>query len=385
MFVINAENTNIEPEMKDFLFCNLIFPLPKLEYRDVKEEDICLDFTNSNLRFSSMKVSLYGKSILLNKIDNPLTQAILNPKHEKDFDPFFQNLFNQLFSCFKLPYSCVRVKLDGPVFMIKKKIGNKERVILFVQVKADKERVSGENEVNNYSVDLLIMEKDRFFVLSMVCSLNKFAFFCTFRLNNSFAFIQLTQYDNFSFGSNGLGLLKLLYFLELPWPIYGSLIINKEGIINVWKQKKLLGFGASADVYEYTDDNGNSKVIKFFKSFCSNQFFKEVYIYQCLRKYDISLKMEWYNSHRLVICTNEVGKEINLNQINAKAVKELYNSLQLFHSITGFIHKDIYYRNILQSNSNKNKLFLNDFGLADIRDELSLIKGNPFFASNRVL
>jgi hypothetical protein len=83
-----------------------------------------------------MKVSQhpYGKSILLNKIDNPLTRVIPSPKHEKDFNLFFQNLFDQLFSRFKLPYSCVRVKLDGtsycPDFMIKKKFGNKERVIL---------------------------------------------------------------------------------------------------------------------------------------------------------------------------------------------------------------------------------------------------------------
>jgi hypothetical protein len=57
---------------------------------------------------------------------------------------------------------------------------------------------------------------------------------------------------------------------------------------------------------------------------------------------DISLKMEWYNSQRLVICTNEVGKAINLNQTNAKAVKESYNSLQFFHKITQYIHEDIF-------------------------------------------
>jgi serine/threonine protein kinase len=93
--------------------------------------------------------------------------------------------------------------------------------------------------------------------------------------------------------------------------------------------------------------------------------------------------MEWYNSQRLIICTNKVGKPINLNQTNAEAIKELYDSLQFFHKITGYIHKDIYYNNILQSE--ENKLFLNDFGLADIKDELSPIEGNPFFASDRVL
>jgi hypothetical protein len=241
MFVINAENTKVEPKVKHFLFCNLIFPLPALECRGIEE-----DFYSKSCSSSySMKTSqyLYGKYILLNKIDNPLTQEITCPKHEKDFYLFFQILFSQLFSRFKLPYSCVREKLDGtccPDFMIKRKFGDKERVILLVQVKAGRKRVSGENEVNNYSVDLLTLEKDPFFVLSIVYSSNTFAFFCTFRLNHSFAFIQLTKYDNFSFGSNGLGLLKLLYILELPWPMYGSLIVNKDGVLNVWKQKRLL-------------------------------------------------------------------------------------------------------------------------------------------------
>jgi tRNA A-37 threonylcarbamoyl transferase component Bud32 len=93
--------------------------------------------------------------------------------------------------------------------------------------------------------------------------------------------------------------------------------------------------------------------------------------------------MEWYNSLRLIICTNKIGKAINLNQTNAKTFKQLQNSLQFFHTITEYIHKDIYYKNISQIN--KTILFLNDFGLADIKNELSPIKGNPFFVSDHVL
>jgi hypothetical protein len=301
---------------------------------------------------------------------------------------FFEYLLKEFFSHFKLPYKCIQRTEDNlciPNFEISKKFDDKDedRVVLIVEIETDDHLSEAEHQAAVYSIDVLDCDEQRFVVLSMVCSLNKFAFFCAFRLGGSVTFIQISNYDDFSFGSNGLGLLKLLYILELPWPMYGSMMVNKKGILSVWKKKKLLGSGASGEVYEYIDNNGDSKVIKFFKSDCDKDFFTEVLIYQYLAEYNISLKMEWYCSKRLIFCTSEVGQEIILDRINPQAVEGLYDSLRTFHQVTGFVHRDLYNKNILQLS--RDKLVLNDFGLAVPKGKLYPIQGNSFFASNRVL
>jgi hypothetical protein len=63
-----------------------------------------------------------------------------------------------------------------------------------------------------------------------------------------------------------LGTVEIVVYFRVTLADVG-VFDNKEGILSVWKQKRLLGSGASADVYEYADDNDNSKVIKSFKSF----------------------------------------------------------------------------------------------------------------------
>jgi serine/threonine protein kinase len=162
------------------------------------------------------------------------------------------------------------------------------------------------------------------------------------------------------------------------------MVVKEDGMMSVWKEKKLLGSGSSAEVYEYVNDNNKSKAVKLFKWNCSAHFFKEVYIYQCLQDCDVSLMMEWYRSDRLMICMDGVQNVIEISTVSKEAVRQLYASLETFHTATSYIHKDIYVKNILQSSDGK-KLFLIDFGLACFKGKPSFIEGNPFFASNRVL
>jgi serine/threonine protein kinase len=268
--------------------------------------------------------------------------------------------------------------------VIYKKFGDEKRIALIVEVKAkDKGLHFGQHQAANYSANLLDLDNTRFLVLSMVCTLEKFAFFCTFRFNSSLAFIQLSEYDYFSFGSNCVGLLKLLYVLDLPWPAYGSMIVNDGGNLSVWRQGKFLGSGSSAEVYEYFDGEGNSKAVKFFKSDCWKEFYIEVGIYNLLKDCKISLRMEWYDCKRLIICTDGVREVIKIKLATPEAIEELYQSLENFHLLTNCVHRDIYYKNILQTDSGK--LYLNDFGLAVRQGDEAPIKGNRFFASERVL
>jgi serine/threonine protein kinase len=137
-------------------------------------------------------------------------------------------------------------------------------------------------------------------------------------------------------------------------------------------------------VYEYLDGNDESRVIKFFRPHCFSEFLREVKIYKILgNSPDISLKMLWYNTSRVAICTNGAKKIIEMSEISPQGIKSIYDSLRQFHFKTGHVHRDIYYKNILQIT--KDKLILNDFCLAAPIGTLSEIKGNIYSASDRVL
>jgi hypothetical protein len=402
MFIVEGQKEDIQvpEEQQESLFRNLPFPLPELTRKKRKGENSsdlncsCGSSTaNSGIGSSthSQRASHYvhGQSIILNAINNPRVEDIDSPRMENDFYPFFSILFKRFFSTFGLPYTFVQGEaIEGstlvPDFKIYKSIEGEETLVLIVEVKHDHKFTLGEHQTLSYSTDYLNFDKQRFFILSMVCSLNQFAIFCTFRQNESFTFVQLTQYDSFSFGTNALGLLKLLYILELPWPMYGSMVVKEDGVLSVLKEKGFLGSGSSAEVYEYVDNDNKSKAVKFFRPNCSAHFLKEVRIYQLLKGFNVSLIMEWYNSERLMVCTDGVRNVIQISTVNKEAVTQLYMSLETFHKATSFIHKDIYNMNILQS-SDGQKLFLNDFGLARKKNEESPIEGNPFFASDRVL
>jgi hypothetical protein len=406
MFIVEAQKEEIKvvfTEESRFMFRNLPFPLP--ETLSKHKGKTTTDDSSSASNFSDGKIDsnsfvdsssypelaskyVQGTSIFLPAINNPFAQDITAPKKEDDFYGFFKDLFEQFFSSFGLPYTIDQQEylegtFDRPDFKIYRQIGDEKILVMIVEVKQNSKTTLGESQALGYSVKYLNHDKERFFILSMVCSLEQFAFFCAFRRDKSVTFVQLTEYDRFSFGSNALGLLKLLYILELPWPMYGSMLVNEDGVLSVWKEKKILGSGSSADVYEFEDSESNPKAIKFFNLNYPNHFLMEVYIYQCLQMHDVSLKMDWYRGDRLMICTNGVKNEIEITLVTEDAVRQLYESLRVFHSETNCIHKDIYYKNILQSSDGK--LFLNDFGLADFQNIESPIEGNSFFASDRIL
>jgi hypothetical protein len=143
---------------------------------------------------------------------------------------------------------------------------NEEReVILIIEIKKEYMGKGGEDKLIFYSESLLNISEGRFMMLSMLCTANEFEFFCIFRFKGEIASVSLGGVDRFSFGSNSLGLLKLLYVLQLPWPLYGLMLYRDGNQLTVMKQKRHLGSGSSADVYEYGINN-NSVVFKFFES-----------------------------------------------------------------------------------------------------------------------
>jgi serine/threonine protein kinase len=164
------------------------------------------------------------------------------------------------------------------------------------------------------------------------------------------------------------------------------MIVNNKinNTVTVWMQKRYLGSGSSAEVYEYSH-NGESIVIKFFKSDYYAQFFREVEIYKLLKRNNsnFSLEMLWYDINRLIVCTRGVMEEVQIYTISPKGIASVYDSLEEFHRLTGHIHRDIYHKNILQVN--KNTLVINDFGLSTPINSQSTVAGNLFFASDRVL
>jgi serine/threonine protein kinase len=309
----------------------------------------------------------------------------------KFYNPL-QKIFNDFFELVNVPYVC---KLQVPVgqgkgkmdMVIYKVVGYELREMILVEVKvAGKSFRDGEDQLINYSTLILDSDKQRYLVLSMMCSQNQFAFFCAFRFKGSVAFVQISKYDNFSFGSNGLGLLKLLYILELPWPIYGSMVVNDKtnGTLSVWLQNRYLGSGSSAEVFEYIDNNNRSRAVKFFRSICDLQFSREVEIYTLLASTKgVSLKMVFCDIDRLIICTSGARKVVKISEVSPRGIASVYESLRLFHRITKCIHRDIYHNNILQISNDQ--LVLNDFGLSTPENKTWEIKGNVYFASDNVL
>jgi hypothetical protein len=312
---------------------------------------------------------------------------------------------------FSLPYSCglnyklgeryadlvifkKRIEIkeelsDGNIFEKESEEENKKfsdrDIFLVVEMKRDVDAEGGgEDQVITYSRHLLNSCKGRFLVLSMLCDIEKFTFYCTICINGCAVLIQLGESDYFSYGSNGAGLLKLLYILNLPWPVYGTMItVDKDGIFQILKQEKFLGCGSSAEVYEYKDNKNKSVAVKFFKSGCEKQFFKEVEIYSSLSGLDISLEMLWFDEKRLIICIDGVKTPISFSFLSQQQVEQLFFSLRAFHDKTNHVHRDLYHMNILGSVNDR--LYLNDFGLAVINGNLEEIKGNLYFASDKVL
>jgi hypothetical protein len=392
-FVVDMEIENEYLQRKNCLFCMLPFGLPFLETKaqQASEEDsdqmsISYACSPSMSASSSTKVvrfthfqaassTPYGEVLFLPNIYNPLIANTQSPTTEANFYAPLENIFNAFFKLLNLPYVCEKQALlknkgiiDKSVdkgivdLAIYKTTNHKKREMLLVEVKRNLRE--GRDQLIDYSTILLNSDKERFMVLSMLCDFNEFVFFCTFRFNGSVAFVQISDYDSFSFGSNGLGLLKLLYVLELPWPIYGSIIVSNRSTntLQVWLQKKYLGSGSSSEVYEYVDGENESKVVKFFRTDCYSEFCKEVEIYKILNKHNNSLKMLWYNSGRLIICIDKVRKNVEISEVSDRGIESIYNCLKKFHEQTEHVHQDIYHRNILQID--KDTLVLNDYGLA---------------------
>jgi hypothetical protein len=317
-----------------------------------------------------------------------------NKRLELPMHGFFSNLLDTLFEIFSLPYICkLNYKLGngfGDVVIFKKRNMDDELddrdVFLIVEMKRNVREKEGENQLITYSRYLLENYKGRFMVLLMVCDIMAFTFYCAIRINGEVVLIQLGEHnDHFSFGSDARGLLKLLYVLNLPWPIYGSMIITDENnSFQILKQEKLLGSGSSAEVYQYKLDNKPSVAMKFFKSSCKEQFAKEVYIYSLLKGKDISLEMLWSNEERLTICIDGVRNPISLPELSSNSIEDLFKSLRTFHKFTNHVHRDLYHMNILGGSAN-GKLYLNDFGLAAPISIPQVIKGNLYFASDNVL
>jgi serine/threonine protein kinase len=161
------------------------------------------------------------------------------------------------------------------------------------------------------------------------------------------------------------------------------MLVMEDGQLSVWRQKRLLGSGSSAEVYEYKDNLDNSRVIKFFRSNCVAGFQKEVEIYDNLKSSNISLRMLWHNRQKLIICTDRVRETITASSLNSKNISGIYDSLDLFHRLTQHVHRDIHPMNILKVD--KEKIFFNDFASAVPFKTKQLIWGNSYFASDRIL
>jgi hypothetical protein len=121
-------------------------------------------------------------------------------------------------------------------------------VLLIVEIKRDvNEGSGGVNQLISYSRHLLKTCEGRFLVLSMFCDMECFTFYCAVRINRNVVLIQLAETDHFSFMSSGEGLLKVLYVLNLPWPVYGSIIVkNESDSFQILKQEKYLGSGSTS-------------------------------------------------------------------------------------------------------------------------------------------
>jgi serine/threonine protein kinase len=161
------------------------------------------------------------------------------------------------------------------------------------------------------------------------------------------------------------------------------MLVMENNKLNVWWQKRLLGSGSSAEVYEYKDNLNNSRVIKFFRSNFVAGFQKEVEIYDNLKESNISSHMLWHNRQKLIICTDRVRKIVTASSLNMENVSEIYDSLDVFHRLTQHIHRDIHPMNILTVDSKK--IFFNDFASAVPFKTKQSIWGNSYFASERIL
>jgi hypothetical protein len=69
--------------------------------------------------------------------------------------------------------------------------------------------------------------------------------------------------------------------------------------------------------------------------------------------------------------------------ITQTAIENLYNSFRNIHDLTGCVHKNIYYKNILQIN--QDKLCLNNFELTAVKECSVSIERNSHFASDGIL
>jgi hypothetical protein len=396
--VLDSNQTCAEKGNKA-LFSNLGFTLPDLglgfiEKKKNIQSSLCFGSSDTDNALPTFTHPLAASDVpsgiteFLPPIRNNAVNLELSVPEHSTYE-FFCVLLNKLFQKYNLPYVCQRnttpIGFGIPDIIIYRKNNTAKDIFVIVEVKRDLGNNDASSQIINYSKSLLIVEKGRFMVLSMACDLNIFAFYCTFRLNQGVACVQLGDFDRFSFGSNGIGLLKLLYILQLPWPMYGSMLVLKGNNLGVWKQVRLLGSGSSSEVYEYEDDSGESRVIKFFRSNCADQFWKEVYIYEELSSSnDVSLKMLWHDKQKLIICVNEVKETITTSCLNLRNINQIYDSLQLFHQLTNHVHRDIHIMNILTDRLHE-KLFFNDFALAVPINTKHIIRGNPFFSSNRVL
>jgi serine/threonine protein kinase len=351
-----------------------------------KKDNKYISSTTNHLR--AAKNILYGETEFLPPIQNTEEPEVLeSPKFEHSLCSFLYVLLNRLFEIFDLPYSCQKnVKIEdkaADLVIYRNKDNVPKNVMLIIEVKRDLRQIEGVSQAMNYSRSLLAHDKFRFMVLSMVCDYNVFAFYCTFRFGEDVACVRLGDYDYFNFGINALGLLKLIFTLELPWSFYGSMLVNENGQLNVWRQKRLLGSGSTAEVYEYKDDLNNSKVIKFFRSNCVAGFQKEVEIYDKLKSSNISLHMLWHNREKLIVCTDRVRETITSSSLNLTKIGGIFTFLKHFHDLTGHAHRDIHPMNILTVD-NQNIVF-NDFASAVPFREKHSIWGNSFFASDRIL
>jgi hypothetical protein len=405
MFVVD----NSKPMLKEVeatpktptLFSILNFELPSLNEKE-KDNENSSAFSGSNS--NSFPHHLWNGNILRGEVNIfegfPKMSAfdLPNRKYKLPTPAFFSNLLNKLFRIFFFPYICkLNYELEdgyADVVIFKKRSDGDEEdlddtdILLIVEMKGDdvEEGKDGVDQLLSYSRDLLENYKGRFLVLSMLCDMEWFSFYCAIRINRDVVLIQLGEPDHFSFMLKTEGLLKVLYVLSLPWPVYGSMIIkDAKDSFQILKQEKYLGSGSSAEVYQYKLDNQPPVAVKFFKSCCKDQFSKEVLIYSLLKEKNasVSLEMLWSNEERLTICTDGVRNPISLRHLPSESIAELFDSLHTFHGVTEHVHRDIYFMNILESSNGK--LYLNDFGLAVPVNSPQPIKGNLYFASNDVL
>jgi hypothetical protein len=262
-------------------------------------------------------------------------------------------------------------------------LNEKNEVILIIEIKKEQMDKKGEDQLISYSQRLLDMYEDRFMIPCMLCTANKFEFFCNFRFKGRIASVSLGDVDSFSFGSNSLGLLNLLYVLQLPWPLYGLMLYrDSNNKFTVLKQKQRLGSGSSADVYEY-GTNEYSFVFKFFESHLNLEFEKEVEIYDMLNKKNVSKEMLWSDKTRCLICMKSVREPISFSSITEDIIIKIYKFLSDFHEATNHIHRDIYHKNILISEDGN--VFLNDFALAVPENGKHNKRGYVYFTSDNIL